>query len=114
MNSGSLRLEVHVEDQLQLGTVMSPEDGESLASAVRDTVQAYQYGVGRSSWGEVRSLSLYFGMDQGDVIVRFEGSDLPADSEMLMQVRAKLENRSLRMEQLPSGQIFQIRMPCQT
>ncbi|MFB5684644.1 Spo0B domain-containing protein [Paenibacillus terreus] len=114
VNSHSLRLEVSVEDQLQLGAVMSPEDGESLALAVRDTVQAYQCGVGRSSWGEVRSLNLYFGMDQGDVIVRFEGSDLPADSEMLMQVRARLENQSLRMEQLPSGQTFQIRVPCQT
>lgn len=114
VTSQSLRLEVYVEDQLQLGAVMSPEDGESLASAVRDTVQAYQCGVGRSSWGEVRSLKLYFGMDQGDVIVRFEGRDLPADSEMLMQVRARLENQSLWMEQLPSGQAFQLRMPYQT
>lgn len=113
-HSQSLRLGVHVEDQLQLGTVMSFADGESLASAVMEAVQVYQCSMQRSSSGEVRSLNLYFGMDQRDVIVRFDGSDVSADLEIMMQVRAKLESRSLRMEQLSSGQNFQIRMPCQT
>ncbi|MGG4218965.1 Spo0B domain-containing protein [Paenibacillus jamilae] len=114
VNAGNLQLSVQVEEELKLDAVMSPEDGESLASAVIQTVRAYQYGGGRSSWGEVRRLTLYFGMDQNDVIVRFEGSDMPADLNILKQVRSVLGSERLRTEKLPTGDMLQIRMQCQT
>ncbi|MGX1570079.1 hypothetical protein [Paenibacillus terrae] len=97
-----------------MDAVMSPEDGESLASAVIETVRAYQYGGGRSSWGEVRRLTLYFGMDQNDVIVRFEGSDVPTDLNLLKQVRSGHGSERIRAEKLPTGEMLQIRMQCQT
>ncbi|NEU28683.1 Spo0B domain-containing protein [Paenibacillus ottowii] len=114
VNAGNLQLSVQVEEELKLDAVMSPEDGESLASAVIQTVRAYQYGGGRSSWGEVRRLTLYFGMDQNDVIVRFEGSDIPADLNTLKQVKSVLGSERLRTEKLPTGNMLQIRMQCQT
>ncbi|MBP1177845.1 hypothetical protein J2W98_004226 [Paenibacillus peoriae] len=114
VNAGNLQLSVQVEEQLKLDAVMSPEDGESLASAVIETVRAYQYGGGRSSWGEVRRLTLFFGMDQNDVIVRFEGSDIPADLNILKRVRSVLGSERIRTEKLPTGEMFQIRMQCQT
>ncbi|WP_025682920.1 Spo0B domain-containing protein [Paenibacillus maysiensis] len=114
VNAGNLQLSVQVEEHLKLDAVMSPEDGESLASAVIGTVRAYQYGGGRSSWGEVRRLTLYFGMDENDVIVRFEGSDVPADLNLLKQVRSGHGSERIRTEKLPTGEILQIRMQCQT
>ncbi|MDO7906875.1 Spo0B domain-containing protein [Paenibacillus sp. JX-17] len=108
----NLELHVEVQDQMQLGAVMSPEDGESLATAVMDTVRAYQYSGGRSSWGEVRSLTIYFTLDQGDAVVRFEASEME-DPELLHQIVKALEHKHIVAEQSNAGQAsFQFRMPC--
>lgn len=111
--SGDLQLSVHVEDQLQLETAISPEDGESLASAVIEFLDACKHREGRSSWGEVRSLSLYFEMDHEDIVVRIEGDGIPEQSDKLLQLRSIVSNTRVRAEEHPSGHIIRMRMQCQ-
>ncbi len=108
----ALELHVEIEDELQLSALVSPEDGESLTGAIADAIRAYQYGGGRSSWGEVRKLTLNFGQDHGDVVVRLDGDQTP-DPETLRQLTAVLKGKKVRTEQLPSEDTFiQFRMPC--
>ncbi|PWW35429.1 sensor kinase SpoOB-type protein [Paenibacillus pabuli] len=108
----ALELHVVVEEELQLSALVSPEDGESLTGAIADAIRAYQYGGGRSSWGEVRKLTLNFGQDHGDVVVRLDGDQTP-DPETLRQLNAVLKGKKVRTEQLPSEDTFiQFRMPC--
>ncbi|QKS56774.1 Spo0B domain-containing protein [Paenibacillus barcinonensis] len=108
----ALELHVQVEEELQLSALVSPEDGESLTGAIADAIRAYQYGGGRSSWGEVRKLTLNFGQDHGDVVVRLEG-DQTLDPETLRQLNAVLKGKKVRTEHIPSEDAFiQFRMPC--
>jgi len=108
----ALELHVEIEDELQLSALVSPEDGESLTGAIADAIRAYQYGGGRSSWGEVRKLTLNFGQDHGDVVVRLDGDQTP-DPETLRQLTAVLKGKKVRTEQFPSEDTFiQFRMPC--
>ncbi|WP_338540467.1 Spo0B domain-containing protein [Paenibacillus tundrae] len=108
----ALELHVEVEEELQLNALVSPEDGESLTGAIADAIRAYQFGGGRSSWGEVRKLTLSFGQDHGDVVVRLDGDQAP-DPETVRHLEAVLKGKKVRTEQLPSEDTFiQFRMPC--
>lgn len=112
-SGAALDLHVEVEENLQLGALVSPEDGESLTCAIADAIRAYQYGGGRSSWGEVRKLTLSFGQDHGDVVVRLDGDQTP-DPETIKQLDAVLKGKKVRTEQHPSEDTFiQFRMSCE-
>lgn len=88
----ALELHVEVEEELRLSALVSPEDGESLTGAIADAIRAYQYGGGRSSWGEVRKLTLNFGQDHGDVVVRLDGDQTP-DPETPRRLTAVLKGK---------------------
>lgn len=69
--NGSVQLEVCIQDDLQLGELLTAEDAEKFTDAIIEAIRAYQY-TGRSSWGEILQLRLSMYREGGEVLAVFE------------------------------------------
>lgn len=113
-NSNNFELEVSVDEDMQLISKLSREDGANLASAVMQTVRAFQYS-GRSSWGESRRLILSIHEEGSELIVRFQEDGSLGDPELLrQQIYNVVQGKRMKAEQLhPSQASFELRVPCE-
>lgn len=67
----SVQLEVCIQEDLQLGELLSTEDADQFTEAIIATIRAYQF-TGRSSWGEVLELKLSLWRENGEILAVFE------------------------------------------
>lgn len=69
--NNSVQLEVCIQEDLQLGELLSAEDADQFTEAIIATIRAYQF-TGRSSWGEVLHLKLSLSREGGEILAVFE------------------------------------------
>ncbi|MDU2242884.1 MAG: Spo0B domain-containing protein [Paenibacillus sp.] len=117
--NGSVQLDVDIEDELQLDSLLTPDEAEELTEAIVETVRAFQFS-GRSSWGETLQLKMSMYREGGEVLVRFDQAGLAGNPEALarhidegiagMRVRAErgdAESGTLRLR-VPCGKINEV------
>ncbi|WP_379267190.1 Spo0B domain-containing protein [Paenibacillus timonensis] len=117
--NGSVQLDVDIEDELQLDSLLTADEAEELTEAIVETVRAFQFS-GRSSWGETLQLKMSMYREGGEVLVRFDQAGLAGNPEALarhidegiagMRVRAErgdAESGTLRLR-VPCGKINEV------
>lgn len=111
--NGSVQLEVDIEDDLQLGCLLTADDAEELTEAIVETVRAYQY-AGRSSWGEILQLKMSIARENGEVLVRFDPLSASGNKEALRRhIEEWAEGKRVRAEQIESEfSAFRLRISC--
>lgn len=82
--NSSVQLAVDIEDDLELGKLLTAEDAEELTEAIIATIRAFQF-AGRSSWGEMLQLSMSICLEHNEVLVCFEQEGTPGSSEILLK-----------------------------
>ncbi|RCX19877.1 sensor kinase SpoOB-type protein [Fontibacillus phaseoli] len=82
--NSSVQLEVCIQEDLQLGDLLTAEDAEQFTEAVIATIRAYQF-TGRSSWGEVLQLNLSICREGGEVLAVFERQDNVSDNVEILK-----------------------------
>ncbi|MDU4698138.1 MULTISPECIES: Spo0B domain-containing protein [Paenibacillus] len=117
--NGSVQLEVDIEDELQLDSLLTVDEAEELTDAIVETVRIFQFS-GRSSWGETLQLKMSIYREGGEVMVRFDQVGTAGNPEALARhigegmtgIRVKAdrsgaENGSLRLR-VPCGKLNEV------
>ncbi|MGG6313504.1 Spo0B domain-containing protein [Paenibacillus macerans] len=111
--NGSVMLEIDIEDELQLGGLLMPDDAEELTDAIIETVRAYQY-TGRSSWGETLQLKMSMYREGDEVMVRFEQMGTGGNRDALgRHIQEWIEGKRIRADRLDEERSsLRLRMSC--
>ncbi|MUG46144.1 Spo0B domain-containing protein [Paenibacillus woosongensis] len=111
--NSSVQLEVSIEDDLELGKLLTAEDAEELTEAIIDTIRAFQF-AGRSSWGEMLQLKMSIGLEHNELSVSFVQKESSGNKEILFQRLSEvLDGKQIRAEHGDSGQAsVRLRMLC--
>lgn len=112
--NGSVQLEVCIQDDLQLGDLLTAEDAEQFTEAIISTIRAYQF-TGRSSWGEVLQLKLSICREGGEVLAMFERQDHTLDNIEILKRHLNEWNTGKRVlaEQIDSRpESLRLRVAC--
>ncbi|MNJ46331.1 Sporulation initiation phosphotransferase B [compost metagenome] len=111
--NGSVQLVVNIDDDLELGKLLSAEDAEQLTEAIIATIRAFQF-AGRSSWGEMLQLKLSICLEHNEVVVRFDQDGTPGNVEMLKQrMNEVVSGKQVRAEHVdPQMSSVRLRMVC--
>lgn len=111
--NSSVQLAVDIEDELELGRLLTSEDAEDLTEAIIATIRAFQI-AGRSSWGEMLQLKMSIGLEQGEVLVSFEQEGAPGNREILQErLGEAVSGKPIRAEHGDSeAASVRLRMPC--
>lgn len=109
----AVQLEVDIEDDLQLGGLLTPDDAEELTEAIVETVRAFQY-TGRSSWGETLQLKMSIYREGDEVLVRFEQQGTAGNKEALgRHIDEWAAGKRVIAERMDSEHVsLKLRMPC--
>ncbi|WP_310551430.1 Spo0B domain-containing protein [Paenibacillus glufosinatiresistens] len=111
-SGGGLLLDIEVEEGLCLEDRLSPEGSAELASAVAQTVAAYERGL-PGVLGEPPVLELSFRSEGPDLIIVFEGEDPEGNPDLLQRrISSIIRDKRIRAERLdPQESDFQLRIP---
>ncbi|GAA0137902.1 hypothetical protein YSY43_47430 [Paenibacillus sp. YSY-4.3] len=111
--NSSVQLEVSINDDLELGKLLTAEDAEELTEAIIATIRAFQF-AGRSSWGEMLQLKMSIALEQNEVLVGFVQGEKSGNTEILFQrLTEVLNGKQIRVEHGDSGQAaVQLRLLC--
>ncbi len=112
--NGSVQLEVCVQEDLQLGNLLTAEDAEQFTEAIISTIRAYQF-TGRSSWGDVLQLKLSLCREGGEVLAIFERQDKASDNVDMLKRHLDKWNSGKRVlaEQIDSNpESLRFRVAC--
>jgi stage 0 sporulation protein B (sporulation initiation phosphotransferase) len=112
--NGSVELVVDIEDNLNLGNLLSSDDAEKLTEAIIETVRAFQF-VDRSTWGEIPQLRMSLYRESDEVLVRFdrEGPSGKMETTLERHIDELMSGKRVIAEQVdPKLSSMRLRMPC--
>ncbi|AZK46506.1 Spo0B domain-containing protein [Paenibacillus lentus] len=82
--NSSVQLTINIEDDLELGKLLTAEDAEELTEAIIATIRAFQF-AGRSSWGEMLQLNMSICLEHNEVLISFEQEGSSGNTETLLK-----------------------------
>lgn len=112
--NGSVQLVVDIEENLNLGKLLSSDDAEELTEAIVETVRAFQF-VDRSSWGEMPHLKMSLYRENDEVLVRFDREALSGKLEATLErhIGELMSGKRVIAEQVdPKLSSIRLRVPC--